>query len=381
MYYVTPLSLLLSLTIYSFRHALQEFDYKVRIWSGKKDTMDLKISMFDTNSAPSWVTQTKPEPSSVSSCTPSSKRSRAPPRVELTTEALGLSTRLFPTSAVKAPLVRDRSDTTLTQDMSHSSISSNLFSSGATSGQGKSPRTKADARETSSSKQSAASRQSPRSPRSAVSSPRQPIAGPSTAKQSPAQSAPNGVVPRYVAPIGVGSPALVVPPRGSMSTTPGAPLSYRNVANGAATSGNGFVSPTQHMAMAYAYPPAPGMLPVFVSTGQMGEGPVPVPVPVPGAYPAEMGMLEYPVLAGAAPLQQGSGLRSMPFPLIPGAQSPRYAQGQGQGVPPMHGAGHSPPKRVRKDASSSSTMSNGSGSGSSSSSLDGVSQNGQRRKK
>ena len=338
--------------------------------------MDLKISMFDTNSAPSWVTQTKPEPSSVSSCTPSSKRSRAPPRVELTTEALGLSTRLFPTSAVKAPLVRDRSDTTLTQDMSHSSISSNLFGSGATSGQGKSPRTKADARETPASKQNAASRQSPRSPRSAVSSPRQPIAGPSTTKQSPAQSAPNGVVPRYVAPIGVGSPALVVPPRGSMSTTPGAPLSYRNVANGAATSGNGFVSPTQHLAMAYAYPPAPGMLPVFVSTGQMGEGPVPVPVH--GAYPAEMGMHEYPVLAG-------SGLRSMPFPPIPSAQSPRYAhgqgQGQGQGVPPMHGAGHSPPKRVRKDASSSSTMNNGSGSGSSSSSLDGASQNGQRRKK
>lgn len=338
--------------------------------------MDLKISMFDTNSAPAWVTQTKAEPSSVSSCTPSSKRSRAPPRVELAAEAPGLSTRLFPTSAVKAPLARDRSDTTLTQDMSHSSISSNLFSNGS-AGQGKSPRTKTDGREACVSKQNAASRQSPRSPRSAVSSPRQPIGGPVTARQSPAQTAPNGVVPRYVAPTGVVSPSLMVPARSSTNATPGVPLSYRNVANGAATNGNGFVSPApQHLSMAYAYPAAPGMLPVYVSPGQMGEGPGPVQQ---GMYPTEIGMHEYPVLAGVAPLQQGAGLRPMPFPPMPSTQSPRHQQGHA--VPPMHGAGHSPPKRVRKDASSSSTANNGSGSGSSSSSLDGASQNGQRRKK
>lgn len=340
--------------------------------------MDLKISMFDSNSAPAWVTQTRAEPSSVSSCTPSSKRSRAPPRVELAAEAPGLSTRLFPTSAVKAPLVRDRSDTTLTQDMSHSSISSNLFSNG-TAGHGKSPRTKTDTREMSTSKQNAAGRQSPRSPRSAVSSPRQPISGPVTARQSPAPAAPNGVIPRYVAPTGGVSPALVLPPRSSVNTTPAVPLSYRNVANGAVTSGgNGFVSPaSQHLSMAYAYPPAPGMLPVYVSPGQMGEGPGPVQC----MYPGEIGMHEYPVLAGAVPLQQSAGLRPMPFPPMPSTQPPRHAQGQGQAVPPMHGAGHSPPKRVRKDASSSSTVNNGSGSGSSSSSLDGASQNGQRRKK
>lgn len=344
--------------------------------------MDLKISMFDTLSAPAWVTQTKPEPSNVSSCTPSSKRSRAPPRVEHTSAAdpPGLSTRLFPTSAVKAPLARDRSDTTLTQDMSHSSISSNLFSNGGTSGQGKSPRAKCEARDSSSgSKQNIATRQSPRSPRSATTSPRQPIAGPSATRQSPAPTLANGAIPRYVAPTGVLSPALAVSTRSSANTAPGAPLSYRNVANGAATSGSGFVNPAHGLSMVYAYPPAPGMGPVSACPGQMGEGPVPTPA---GMYATEIGMHEYPVLAGATPIV-GSAQRPMPFPPMPGTQSPRHAHAhaQTQGAPPMHAASHSPPKRVRKDASSSSTANGGSGSGSSSSSLDGASQNGQRRKK
>lgn len=324
--------------------------------------MDLKISMFDTLSAPSWVTQTKPEPSNVSSCTPSTKKNRAPQRIELVGDSPGVSTRLFPTSAVKASLVRERSDTTLTQDMSHSSISSNLFSNGS-AGQVKSPSLKGE-RDSLSNKQS--NRQSPRS---ATSSPRQPVTSPAVAKQIPGVRGSASSVPRYVAPTGVASPALPAP-RSSASITPG--LSYRNVANGAAmTSGNGFIPLSNALSLSYAYPvAAPGMQPVFASAGQMGEGPAPL------VYSSEIGTQEYPGLPGAVPIQ-GSVLRPMPFPSMPAQQPPSPLRHPV--VPPMHGAGHSPPKRVRKDVAST-TATNGGG-GSSSSSLDGTNQNGQRRKK
>ena len=402
-------------------HFLQEFDYKVKMWAGKKPTMDLRISMFNRDSAPDFVRQTKAEPSNVSSCTPQTKRKQDQAHVQAQRRHDGAvgdvpdpaARLLFPSSAVKSALPRDRSDTSLslTAEMSHSSISSNLFSDNGASVelQRGSPRgSKNDspvaARQTrSQGKGTSAEKAFP--VRSTSTSPPygQPMLPvqhlPERGAVSPPLQVPPGFLPHSMAPV------VQVP----------ATLSYRNAASAAngyiinhpaprgapvapAAVGNGYVStappfvandvqPGIH-SLPYGYPvsipPVPMsahsvVLPGSGLTGSPRNGVVPAPYangfshvpggmePLPNGYLPAQPMSEYG-------MQQ---TRPMPFPSMPTV------------MPPARGLSASPPKRLRKDPSSGTAAAapgtgvgggNSSGS-SSSSSLDGSNNNKASRKK
>lgn len=94
--------------------------------------MSLEISIFDSRNIPKFVFRTKAEPSNVESCTPKPSRARVnsfatatATTAETTTgAALGQPTQLFPSSAVKAPMHREHSDSSLlSQGLSNHCIS------------------------------------------------------------------------------------------------------------------------------------------------------------------------------------------------------------------------------------------------------------------
>jgi len=55
--------------------AIHEFTHKVMNWPSRKMTMDLRITALDNTAIPSFVFETKAEPSNVKSCTPNPKQS------------------------------------------------------------------------------------------------------------------------------------------------------------------------------------------------------------------------------------------------------------------------------------------------------------------
>lgn len=362
--------------------------------------MDLKISMFDRDSAPEFVRQTKAEPSNVSSCTPQTKRKQDQARAH-SSDASDPARLLFPPSAVKAALPRDRSDTSLsiTTEMSHSSISSSLFNDGAP----------VDAQ-----------RKSPRGPKSDS-----PVAARQTRSQGKVASMENALPVRgsSLSPPLVhhlpqnrrASPTLQAPPgfsQTSMSSAAAVPaaLSYRNAVSaasngyiinpaprgvpGAPPVGNGYGPPIPPyvndaqlgvQSMPYGYPlpvsPVPmgahTVLPPAVGTdGALVNGVLPAPyLNAYAGVPNRMEPMQHAYLnaqtGGEHMMQQ---MRPMPFPSMPSA------------MPPARELSASPPKRVRKDGTSNSSASVPSGSGggsgnSSSSSLDGSNNNKASRKK
>jgi len=408
---------------------IQEFDYKVKMWAGKKPTMDLRISMFNRDSAPDFVRQTKAEPSNVSSCTPQTKRKQDQAHVQAQRRHDGAvgdvpdpaARLLFPSSAVKSALPRDRSDTSLslTAEMSHSSISSNLFSDNGASiePQRGSPRgSKNDspvaARQTrSQGKGASAEKALPM--RSTSTSP--PLTAPAVQHGQPMLPVPQ--MPER----GAVSPPLQVPPGflpHSMAPVVQVPatLSYRNAASAAngyiinhpaprgapmapAAVGNGYVSTAPPFVANEVQPgihSLPYGYPVSIPAVSMSAHPLVPPGSGLGGSPRN-GVLPAPcangfshVPAGMEPLPNGylpaqpvgeygmQQTRPMPFPSMPAV------------MPPARGLSASPPKRLRKDPSSGTAAAapgmgggggNNSSSNSSSSSLDGSNNNKASRKK
>ena len=86
-------------------------------WTGRKETMDLKVTVFDSRSPPKFITKTRAEPSNVKSCTPQPQR-LAPPVDDVSS----VSARLFPGSAKKVPLSRDNTETRLSAVLSNSNL-------------------------------------------------------------------------------------------------------------------------------------------------------------------------------------------------------------------------------------------------------------------
>jgi len=54
--------------------AIHDFTHKVMNWPSRKTTMDLRITALDNTAIPSFVFETKAEPSNVKSCTPNPKQ-------------------------------------------------------------------------------------------------------------------------------------------------------------------------------------------------------------------------------------------------------------------------------------------------------------------
>lgn len=88
--------------------------------------MDIKICIFSSSNIPPFVFRTKAEPSNVESCTPKPHRIRKDSlgaASEAFVDGSALPAVLFPGSAVKAPIHRESSDSSLSQGLSNHSIS------------------------------------------------------------------------------------------------------------------------------------------------------------------------------------------------------------------------------------------------------------------